>query len=127
MVKLNMPASHQQKNNIVVNAFEILNKVNNTMNNMAQTMNAATDYITDSAKSFDKLADLAFESNVLALKASLNEAAASEIGEGEVLLLARKVNDIAMKAADTTRMLHGVADACRQARRCALTSLNKAV
>lgn len=127
MVQVNMPVSHQQKNNIVVNAFEILNKVNNTMNNMAQTMNVATDYITDNAKAFDKLADLAFESSVLALKASLNEAEANETGEGEVLLLAKKVNDIAMKAADTTRMLHGVADACRQARRCSLTPHNKAV
>jgi len=63
------------------------------------------------------MADLAFESSVLALRASLNEAEANEIGTGEVLLLAKKVNDIAMKAADTTRMLHGVADACRQARR----------
>ena len=106
----------EEQDSVVFNAMLILEKLNNNIISMAQTISSVDDQAKQNENISQKLEELAFESNLLALSASLEEVRASEIGEERSLVLAKKIHAIAMKAADATQVVGHLLGECQQIR-----------
>lgn len=121
----NIGKGNQEQNSVVFNVMIILEKLNNNIVSMAQTISEVAEQVGRNENVFQRLEELAFESNLLALSASVEEMRAREIGGKKSISLAKKISDIAGKAADAAQTVECVVGAYRQVRYDLSQSLHK--
>ncbi|MBW1801069.1 MAG: hypothetical protein JRJ85_10110, partial [Deltaproteobacteria bacterium] len=101
MTKQNADHATEAKN-MISEASEILEKVNNHMNDMASAIQEINNSSRETEKIIKTIDEIAFQTNLLALNAAVEAARAGEAGAG-FAVVADEVRNLAMRAAEAAK------------------------